>query len=171
MTLQDDAPAGMPRPETGPAGRIARGLALAGGTLMLGVSIMVSLSVLGRWLIKAGIPGDFELVQIATAVAVFSFLPLCQLGRGNVFVDTFTLRAPDWFNRSLDMLWDLVFAVFALLISWRLALGAYDAIASRTSSMVLAFPVGWAIAACAVMAAFLGLIGLVTLKRLGQGGS
>jgi TRAP-type C4-dicarboxylate transport system permease small subunit len=168
MTSDEHDGAGLAGARADGIGAVARILAVFGGTLMLVTAVLVTTSVGGRWLFRAGIPGDFELVQIATAVAVFSFLPLCQLGRGNVFVDTFTLRAPDWFNRSLDMLWDLVYAGFALLISWRLALGAYDAISSRTSSMVLAFPIGWAIAACAVMAAFLGLVTVVTMLKLGR---
>jgi hypothetical protein len=101
-------------------------------------------------------------------VAVFAFLPLCQLRRGNVFVDTFTLRTPGWFNRGLDRLWDLVYAGFALLIGWRLILGGLDAIGSRTSSMVLAIPVGWAIFAVGVMALFLGFVALIAFHRLGR---
>ena len=64
-----------------------------------------SLSVLGRWLsgmpLAAQVPrrlgpinGDFELVQMATAIAVFSFLPYCQARRGNIVVDTFTSWLP-----------------------------------------------------------------------------
>jgi len=146
-------------------GRIARAVAVAGGALMLATAVMVVVSVVSRWLFKSGVKGDFEMVQIATAVAVFAFLPLCQWRRGNVFVDTFTLRAPAWFNRSLDTLWDLVYAGFAALIAWRLALGAFDAISSRTSSMVLALPTGWAILATAVMAAFLAVVAAVTAIR------
>lgn len=157
----DERPAGM-------IGRAARVLAVAGGVVMLATAIMVVASVLMRWLMRAGLRGDFEIVQIATAVAVFAFLPLCQWRRGNVFVDTFTLRVPERFNRALDMLWDLVYAAFAWLIAWRLAIGAYDAIATRTSSMVLAIPFGWAIAATAVMAAFLGLVTVVTAVRLAR---
>ncbi len=102
--------------------RVARGLAILGGLFMLAAAVMVTTSVTLRWLFKSGVKGDFEMVQIATAVAVFAFLPLCQLRRGNVFVDTFTLRTPGWFNRGLDRLWDLVYAGFALLIGWRLIL-------------------------------------------------
>lgn len=150
----------------GPIGRLAYGLAVAGGLVMLAAAIMVAASVLARWLAGSGIQGDFEMVQIATAVAVFAFLPFCQLRRGNVFVDTFTLKAPAGLNRGLDTLWDLVYAGFAALIAWRLALGAADAITSRTTSMVLAIPIGWAILLAAGMAAFLALVALATARRL-----
>lgn len=148
--------------------RIARTIAICGGLFMLAAAIMVTTSVLLRWLLRSGIRGDFEMVQIATAVAVFAFLPLCQIRRGNVFVDTFTLRTPTWINRGLDRLWDVVYAGFAFLIGWRLILGGLDAIASRTSSMVLAIPVGWAILAVGAMALFLGVVALTTARRLGR---
>jgi TRAP-type C4-dicarboxylate transport system permease small subunit len=151
--------------------RFARALAIAGGALMLATAIMVASSVVLRWLFRSGVKGDFEMVQIATAVAVFSFLPLCQWRRGNVFVDTFTLKTPAWFNSKLDALWDIVYAGFAALIAWRLALGAIDSIQSRTSSMVLAIPTGWAIAAAAVMAAFLAVVTLATTVRVYRGQS
>lgn len=150
----------------GPVKRMTRALAVAGGTLMLAVALMVTASVLLRWLFRSGVKGDFEMVQIATAVAVFAFLPLCQWRRGNVFVDTFTLKAPAAFNRALDALWDLVYAGFALLIAWRLALGALDAINTRTSSMVLALPIGWAIGLTAIMAGVLGVVALLSAFRL-----
>ncbi|MGL4288342.1 MAG: TRAP transporter small permease [Phreatobacter sp.] len=167
MTVEPEGQRGGPHRDA--IGRAARALAVFGGCVMLAAAAMVSLSVLSRWLFKTGINGDFEMVQIATAVGVFAFLPLCQWGRGNVFVDTFTLKAPAWLNRGLDTLWDLTYAGFALLIAWRLSLGAYDAISSRTSSMVLAIPIGWAIAATAVMAAFLFIVTLATAARLRRG--
>ena len=50
---------------------------------------------IGRWLLQLRpINGDFEMVQMATAIAVFSFLPYCQARRGNIVVDTFTSWLP-----------------------------------------------------------------------------
>lgn len=156
-----------PEPVSGTIDAIARGLAILGGAVMLCASAMVTLSVILRWLRNDGIQGDFEMMQIATAVGVFCFLPLCQLRRGNVFVDTFTQRAPEAFNRWIDALWDLVFGGFAGLIAWRLSLGAMDAIQSRTTSMVLGIPVGWAIAVTAALAGFLCVVCLFTaIKRV-----
>ena len=40
------------------------------------------------------VPGDFELVAIGTGLAVFAFLPWCQMTRGNVLVDFFMSAAP-----------------------------------------------------------------------------
>ena len=162
----DPAPSSAPQPDHG-AARIARVLAIAGGALVVGLAILVTTSVLMRWLGGQGVNGDFEMVQMGLALAVFAFLPLCQAHRGNVMVDTFTLRLPGRVQAMIDALWDVLYAGFAAFIAWRLAIGAMEAQSSRTTSMVLALPTGYAIAACSVMAGFLALVcGLTALRRL-----
>ena len=141
-------------------------LALAGGALMVALATMVTVSVLMRWLAGDGISGDFELVQIGTAVAAFAFLPLCQARRGNVIVDTFTATFSRRATVLLDAVWDLTYAAIIAVLSWRLVLGAWDAFASQTTSMVLRIPQGYAIAACAVMGGFLALVAGMTAVRL-----
>jgi len=147
------------------AARIARILALIGGLLLAGLALLVTTSVILRWLGGQGINGDFEMVQMGLALAVFAFLPLCQAHRGNVMVDTFTLRLPLWVQATIDALWDLVYAAFAGFIAWRLSIGAMEAFTSHTPSMVLSLPIHYAIGACAGMAAFLALICLLTALR------
>ncbi|HEX2726477.1 MAG TPA: TRAP transporter small permease [Beijerinckiaceae bacterium] len=143
----------------------AEALALAGGILMLVVACLVTLSVLMRWLAGDGIAGDFELVQIATGVGAFAFLPLCQARRGNVIVDTFTTRLPQRARDGLDAVWDLTYAVLMAVIGWRLVIGAQDAFASHTTSMVLGIPQGYAVAACAVMGVFVAIVAAATALR------
>jgi TRAP-type C4-dicarboxylate transport system permease small subunit len=140
----------------------ARLLALAGGLLVVGLGLLVTTSVLMRWLLGEGINGEFELVQMGLAIAVFAFLPLCQTKRGNVMVDTFTNWLPRWARIALDMFWDIVFAAFAGFFAWRLALGAMDAHVNATTSMVLGLPIYHAIWLCAGMSAFLAIVCLAT---------
>ena len=150
----------------GPLAALTRPLAIAGGLVMLAAAIMVVVSVGMRWLMSYSIGGDIELVQIATAIAVFSFLPLCQSHRGNIIVDTFTARLPASARNALDALWDLVYAGMAAIIVWRLALGAWDSLRSNTVSMMLGLPIGWAIALCSAMAMLLLIVALATALRL-----
>jgi len=154
----------------GPLAPVTRPLAIAGGLVMLAAAIMVVVSVGMRWFISYSVPGDIELVQIASALAVFCFLPLCQGRRGNIVVDSFTTRLPPRLCNGLDALWDLVYALMAGIIAWRLAVGAWDSLRSNTVSMMLDLPVGWAIAACSVMAGLLMLVALATAWRLMRGG-
>src|SRR5215212_1552410 len=147
-----------PPPDDHGATRLARLLTLLGGILLVGLAGLVTTSVLMRWTTGQGVNGDFELVQMGLAVAVFTFLPLCQAHRGNVMVDTFTSWLPPTVQAAIDALWDLLYAAFAGFIAWRLAIGAWEAYTSHTTSMVLALPIHYAIALCAAIAGFLGMI-------------
>lgn len=145
--------------------RWTRRTALAGGLLTLAVAAAVTASVLLRWSTGRGIDGDFELVQIGTAVAAFAFLPYCQARRGNIVVDSFTTGLPARVRAGLDALWDLVWAALAAVMAWRLAVGAGEAFATGTTSMVLGIPAGWAIAASAALLALLAATGVATALR------
>jgi len=148
---------------------MARVLALLGGFLLVGLAGLVTMSVLMRWILGEGVNGDFELVQMGLAVAVFAFLPLCQARRGNVMVDTFTHWLPGSVQAVIDALWDLLYAAFAGFIAWRLSVGAWEALSSHTTSMVLALPIHYAIAVCAAMAGFLAVIAVLTaIHRVGD---
>ncbi len=131
-----------------PVGRLLHGLAfalmLAGGTLVSALSLMVVISVAGRWLLLAPIPGDFEIVAMGTAVGVFLFLPYCHMQRGNVLVDLFLARAPAWLQALCDVFSDLVLAAIAGLLAWRLWLGGVDMFRYNETSITLAIPTWWA---------------------------
>lgn len=151
-------------------GAAAGALALAGGIVVLAAAFLVCTSVGLRWATSNSIPGDFELVQIAVAVSAFAFLPFCQLRRGNISVGTFTAALPWRVRQLLDALWDLVYGLTAAFIAWRLAVGASETIANRTTTMVSGIPIGWAIAAVAVMAVVLAIAAFSTALQLARSG-
>lgn len=104
----------------------ARWLAFFGGLVLTAIALLTVVSIIGRALTGFGlspIPGDFELVEIGSAVAVFCFLPWCQLNRGHVRVDILNRVLPRRFNTFLDVLGDLAIAVIAMVITWRLWMG------------------------------------------------
>lgn len=163
--------------ETGPAAgvppglldRIVTALAVAGGALSLGVAILVAVSVARRWLGFQPIPGDFEFVQMATAVSIFSFLPYCQLRHGNIAVDTFTSWLPARDNAFIDAFWDVVYAAMMALVAWCLFNGAGDMYRNGTTTMVLGLAVWPAVAICAALAAALAVTSCATALRLAGG--
>ena len=55
--------------------RLARIFVIIGGICLTAAGLLTVVSVMGRYFINSPIPGDFELVEMACAVAVFSFLP------------------------------------------------------------------------------------------------
>jgi len=143
-------------------------VALLGGALLIALSATVVTSVTLRSDLvgSAGVPGDFELVQMATAIAAFCFLPWCQLRRGNIFVDTFTLKLPLRWQRRIDAGWDILYALVMALISWRLAVGARSAFATGENSMVLQVPSYLPIALCSALALLVAAAAAVSARRL-----
>ena len=101
----------------------ARLLALAGGALLLAAGMVTVASVVGRALVPFGfapIKGDFELVSMACAPAIFAFLPWCQLRRGHVTVDMAVAALPPRIRAALGLAGDLVMTAVAAVILWRL---------------------------------------------------
>ncbi len=105
---------------------LARWLAYAGGAVLVGLALMTVASIIGRALLPWGlgpIKGDFELVEAGCAIAIFAFLPWCQLKRGHVTVDIFIQSLPQRAQAFLGLVGDLLLAVAAYVILWRLWLG------------------------------------------------
>jgi TRAP-type C4-dicarboxylate transport system permease small subunit len=146
------------------AGAVVEQVALAGGIALILAAAMVTTSVTLRSDLVGGrgVPGDFELVQMATAACAFAFLPLCQHRRGHIFVDTFTGWVPAGAKRVLDAVWDIFGGVVAALLAWRLAAGAIGEFRSGTTTMVLGVPTGYAIGLCAGLAVLLAVVSVLS---------
>jgi TRAP-type C4-dicarboxylate transport system permease small subunit len=145
---------------------IAKALALVGGAVATAVALIVVASVLSRWLFSAPMPGDFELAQIGTAIAVFAFLPYCQIVRGNIVVDTFTAHLPGHLRGRIDAIWDVVYAAAMALVAVCLTRGTFDTFASQEVSMVLRIPVWPCVAFGALSCALLAIVALATAYDL-----
>jgi TRAP-type C4-dicarboxylate transport system permease small subunit len=142
--------------------RLTGGVALAGGCLTLGVAALVVVSVTGRWLAGMPIEGDFEFVRMATALAVFAFLPFTQARGAHIVVDSLTQRLPNPLIRALDALWNLLYGLVMGALAIGLAVGARDALLSRETTMQLQLPVWPVIALCAGLCLLLAVTAVVT---------
>lgn len=151
----------------GPVGRriagVCKVLAILGGALFVLESLMSVASVAGRALFTMPVPGDYELVQMMSAMAIAMCLPYCQLRKGHVFVDFFTLWAPPALKRWLDALAMLLLAAVAFLLAWRVWDGLVTMREYGESSMVLGLPIWWGYVPVVPSLALLGVTSLLTL--------
>lgn len=146
--------------------RVTRWLALAGGVLLLAAIGVTLASVGGRYAANAPVPGDYELVEIICAVAVFLFFPYTQSIGGNITAEFFTSGLPTRWKRSLDVVHDAIFTLIAAILAWRLGHGLSDKIANGDSTILIQIPFWWAYGfavACMV------LLTIVCLWRLVAG--
>jgi TRAP-type C4-dicarboxylate transport system permease small subunit len=137
-------------------------LALAGGLVLTGLMLMSIASIAGRWLFSRPLPGDFEMVEIGSGLAIFLFLPACQLRGANVIVDFFTTglgrRRQSW----LDALGALLYTVVAALFAWRLVFGGLDYLRYGERTMILGLPLWWSFVLIVPAAIWLALVAAYT---------
>ena len=141
--------------------RTAEALALFGGALLLAAALASAFSITGRGLFASPLPGDYELVELACAAAIFLFLPYCHLVRGNVVVDFALAWAPERLQRALDRLINLVFAAVSFTLLWRLVAGGLDMARFGETSMILGIPLWLGFVPGAIGLATLGAICLL----------
>ena len=114
--------------------------AIASGLLMTLITLVTCVSILGREILSRTVPGDFELVGLATGAAIALFMPYCQLERGNIIVDFFTIKLSARSHAALDRLGALILALCFALLAWRTSLGGINSWATHSGSMLLGFP-------------------------------
>lgn len=162
--------------------RLARSMALLGGAALGLLIVLICVSVAGRtlntllhgwigtlapgfaqWALDRGagpINGDFEIVEVGIAFAIFAFLPLCQLRSGHAVVDIFTSKLPLRINRVLSLIIDTVFAAVLVLIAVQLCGGMLAKHRYGDDTLILQFPVWWGYAASLVPATLAAIVGV-----------
>lgn len=113
--------------------------ALLGGLVLLLVVIVNVLSIVGA-IVWQPFPGDFEITEVGVAVAVFAFLPYCQLTYSNVTADIFTSWLPERAVAVLSIIASLVALAFSLFLLSRMYYGMLDQIAFNYTTAILQIP-------------------------------
>ncbi|SPJ25993.1 TRAP transporter small permease [Palleronia abyssalis] len=164
--MSDDAP---PGPADGVLGRLVTLWALLGGGLLAGIVAVNLWAVIGG---AVGIPfaGDFELTEMGTAVAVFTFLPYCQLTRQNVTAEIFTARASPRLVAWLSAVGSALAVVFGAVLLWRMSAGLMDQRSYGYATTILQIPVWWAFVPILISLGMLCLAAIATLRNDIDGG-
>ena len=147
---------------------LAVALAIFGGVILAAISLMTFISIVGRELIPFGlspIPGDFELVEVGCAVAVFSFLPYCHMHKGHLTVDLLIAPMSDRVFNFTTLLGDLTICGFAILIASRLWLGLGEKMSYGESTMILEMPTWYGYALSVVGAILFAIVSVFMIWK------
>ena len=157
-------------------GPVGRGLLLLckvgsvlGGLIFVALVVMSIVSIVGRKLASAPVPGDLELMQMGSAVGAAAFFAYCHMTRNDVKVDFFTQNLPERASRRLDAVGALLLAAMCALLSWRTSVGALSVREAGETSMILDLPMWWAYASLAPGLALTALVALVQAARCWRG--
>ncbi|WLQ14202.1 TRAP transporter small permease [Hahella aquimaris] len=119
------------------------------GAALVAIVMMVTLSVFGRWLFGTAVTGDFEIVEIGVATAIFYTFPACQYGYKHLAVDLLVKRLPLGLEKAACMIAECALCAIFAFIGWRLVHGAEEFFSYDEQTMILAIPLGWVLLACA----------------------
>jgi TRAP-type C4-dicarboxylate transport system permease small subunit len=100
--------------------------ALIGGIIILGLVLITAASALSNLMFAAPFAGEYELAKHFVGIAIFTFLPYCQLTGANVTVDIFTERMSGRAKSAMLVFSSLLAAAFALLLLRQMTLGFSD---------------------------------------------
>ena len=137
---------------------LARALALAGGVVLLGITLLTCVSIIGRVFVPLDIGlgpirGIYDMTEIGMAAAIFAFLPWAQFKEAHARVDLFQFAMPRKADQFLDLLFNAGMAFVAAVGTYRLYLGMQDKLSYGETTLIAQIPVWQGYAA--------GLIGAV----------
>ena len=142
--------------------KLCRAFAIGSGVTLILMALMSFTSIIGRSLFSTPILGDYELVQMLSAVAVSMALPFCQMIRGHIIVDFFTTGAPPKFNKACDVFASLILALVGFIFAWRITLGMLELRENGDASMLLNLSTWWGYAPMVPSFFLLGCAALYT---------
>jgi TRAP-type C4-dicarboxylate transport system permease small subunit len=154
-----DPPRGVPA-----LASIIRLWALLGGVVTLALSLMTAVSAVSNLLLDAPFAADYELVKHFIAIAVFMFLPYCQLTGSNVTVDIFTERMSERAKAVMAALSSLFAIAFALLLLKQMSEGLISYLRFVEVTPVLRLPL-WTAFPPILISLFLLLLAAIITSR------
>lgn len=123
-----------------PLAAIIRGWALAGGFVTAALAVMTAASAVSNLLFAAPFAADYELVKNFIGVAIFMFLPYCQLVGANVTVDIFTEGMSDTKKAAMALFSSIFAGCFAALLLRQMSLGFMSYVRYPEVTPVLGLP-------------------------------
>lgn len=151
---------------TDPIGRaldaVCRLFAIGSGLMLIGMALMSVYSIVGRSLLDKPVLGDYEMVQMMSAVAVSMALPFCQMIGGHIIVDFFTVKFPPRINAALDVVAAVLLAVCSFAIAWMVFGATLQFMRNHDATMLLSLPTWWGYAPMGPSFFLLGCAALYT---------
>lgn len=170
--LAPGVPASLPARCARGAATLIRWWAVLGGLVVCAISLMTAYSASQQVLFSAPFAPSYELTKLLVGVAIFAFLPYCQLTGANVTVDIFTEGLSARKKAVMSVLSALIALAFSALLLRQMSFGLQDYITFPEVTPLLQIPLWTAFPPILVSLALLvaaSLISLVDALRVMRG--
>ncbi len=136
---------------------VIRYWALVGGLILAALMLMTAASTASNLFFDKPFQGDYELMKHFVAIAVFCFLPYCQLTGANVTVDIFTEGMSERAKAAMLAFSSLFAIIFALVMLRQMSLGLVGYLDYPETTATLHLPL-WTAFPPALVSLFLLLV-------------
>ena len=148
---------------------IIRSWALAGGLIIALLVLITAASAVSNLLFNVPFSGEYELAKHFVGIAIFTFLPYCQLTGANVTVDIFTGGFGSRAKAAMALLSSLLAAAFAIVLLRQMSLGFGDYIRYPEETAALHIRLWTAFPPILVSLALLFVASLLTAREAWRG--
>jgi TRAP-type C4-dicarboxylate transport system permease small subunit len=114
--------------------------ALAGGVILLALVLITAGSAISNLLFNVPFAGEYELAKHFVGIAIFTFLPYCQLSGANVTVDIFTEGMGRRAKSAMLAVSSLLAAAFSILLLRQMTYGFVDYVRYPEETATLHLP-------------------------------
>lgn len=101
------------------AGRLNRSMAIAAGSVIVGIALLIVLNVLLRYFTGRAIVGAEEIIQVAMVPVIFLAIGYCGQFGGHISVDILEHVFPRWFWRVVDPVIRILGATAFAAMCWQ----------------------------------------------------
>lgn len=140
--------------------------ALVGGLVLLAVVLVNAYSICADIIANKPFPGDFEITEVGVAIAVFCFLPYCQITGSNVSADIFTSNAGTLQITLMSLFAGLIAVAFSSLLLWRMSEGLASYLEYEEVTGILSFPLWIGFIPCLFSLCLLVMASVMTVVDL-----
>ena len=112
-----------------------------GGALLLAIIFLTFMSIFGRVFFSRSLLGYFEIVELMSACIIFSFLPICQIKRGNLILEFFTSNFNETKRKIMDLSCHLILSIVYFFFTLYMFLGAVDMFIYNEETMLMRIPI------------------------------
>lgn len=121
--------------------RLSYGLAFASGAALVGVTILMFIDVIGRYVFGSPLTFAVETIELLMGLTIAFGLAITTYRRGHIRVDLLLQFAPARIRKLLDLLSDLASIAFFALIAWKLFDKAGQSMRDGLYTQILSMPI------------------------------
>jgi TRAP-type C4-dicarboxylate transport system permease small subunit len=144
---------------------VERLLEITGGLIIMGLMLLTTVDVIGRYLFNSPVRGAFELTELTLAVLIFAGVPLVSRAQEHIVVDLLEQRMSPAVRAALGRLADLVSALMLVGLARMLWVKAQRISQAGDYTSVLQVPYAPFVVLMAVLVAIAGLVHLAYAIR------